>query len=167
MSSTHSRDQIAQLAKTDPARAAQIAKKINDPWFQAQAWSHLTRYADDPVRFSRKAAKSASETRDDYQRSAVRAWEVAALAERKFHEQARRSLSEAVELAFSVTPVSSRAESLFLLFQAAFKISTEDASKVAEALNASCASPDWRAERARKAAVSMLKGEMPPREFFW
>lgn len=167
MTPTRYRDQVAQLAKTDTAKGVELAEKINDPWFQAQAWSHLARHADRPLQFSRKAAKSAGLGKDDYQRSAVRAWEVAALAERKYNVQARRSLAEAVELAASVTPVSSRAESLILLFQAAFKISKEDATRVAEILHKSCSSTHWRALRARRDAQRMLKGEMPPREFFW
>ena len=116
--------------------------------------------------FARKAAKAALETKDDYQRSAVRAWEIAALAERKFYSQARRSLKEAMELAVSVTPMASRAEVIFLLFQAAFTISTDDASRIAEELRKSCNSTHWRAKRALKNAVSMMNREMQPREFF-
>src|SRR5436189_4797226 len=130
MTSTKSRDQVAILAKTEPEKGIEIAKKSVDPCFQAQAWSHLARWADKPLRFSRHAAKSATKTKDDYQRSAVRAWEVAALAERGYHGQARGSLTEAVDLAASVTPIPSRAEALFLLFQSAFKISKDDAMKV-------------------------------------
>ncbi len=167
MTPTIYRDRVSQLAKTDSAIGIEIAKKISDPWFQAQAWSHLARWAGDPLRFSRHAAKAATKTKDDYQRSAVRAWEIAALAERGYYEQARRSLKEAVDLAASATPLPSRAEALFLLFQAAFKISKDDAERTAEVLNASCSPTHWRAKRALKDAASMLNGEMPPRIFFW
>jgi hypothetical protein len=167
MTPTRYRDQVAQLAKTDTAKAAEIAEKISDPWFQAQAWSHVTRYADRPLQFSRKAVKSAARGKDDYQRSAVRAWEIAALAERGYRLQAHRSLTEAVELARTVEQAGSRAEALLLLFQAAFKISKEDASNVAEVLQAASSSEHWRAKRARKDVRMMLNGEMPPREFFW
>lgn len=167
MTPTKFRDEVARLAKTDPEKASDIAKKISDPWFQAQAWSHLARWADDPLRFAHQAAKSAAKTKDDYQRSAVRAWEVAALAERGEREQARRSLGEAVGLAVSVTPLPSRAEALLLLFQAAFMISINEAAKFAEVLNASSEPTHWRVKRALKYAASMLNGEMQPREFFW
>src|SRR5688572_8989256 len=130
MTPTQYRDEVVQLVKTNVSKATEIAKKIDDPWFQAQAWSHLARYADKPLPFALKAAKSAAQGRDDYQRSAVRAWEIAALAERQLISNARRSLAEAAELAASVTPVSSRAESLLLLFHAAFKISKQDAAEV-------------------------------------
>jgi len=167
MTPTYYRDKVAQLAKTDSEKATEIAEKINDPWFQAQAWSYLTRYANEPLRFSRKAAKSATKGKDDYQKSAVRAWEIAALAERNYHSHARRSLVEAVELARSIEHVSSRAESLILLLQAAFKISKEDAAMVDAVLRSSCDSNHWRAQRACTYAESMLQGQMPPREFFW
>lgn len=167
MTPTRYRDQVAQLAKTDTAKAAEIAKKISDPWFQAQAWSHVARYADRPLQFSRKAAKSATHGKDDYQRSAVRAWEIAALAERNYSTQARRSLTEAVELAQTVWQVSSRAEALLLLFQAALKISIEDARRTAEIIQSASTSDHWRAKRARKDVKLMLNGEMAPREFFW
>ncbi|MGD9587354.1 MAG: hypothetical protein AB7Q37_09065 [Pyrinomonadaceae bacterium] len=167
MTPTQYRDQVAKLARTDPRKGNEIGKKIDDPWFQAQAWSHLARWADRPLPFARKAAKAAAETKDDYQRSAVRAWEIAALAERQLSVQARRSLREAVDVAVSVTPIGSRAESLFLLFQAAFKISAEAAATVSEAFDTSCNATHWRVVRARKEMVRMLNGEMPPREFFW
>ncbi len=167
MTPTRYRDQVAQLAKTNVAKAVEIAEMIQDPWFQAQAWSHLTRYADDPLPFSRKAAKTAIRGKDEYQRSAVRAWEIAALAERNYGLQARRSLTEAVELAVLIPQISSRAESLMLLFQAAFKLSKFDATSVADVLHSSCPPTHWRAKRARKIAANMLKGDIPPREFFW
>jgi len=167
MTPTRYRDEVAQLAKTNVPKAVEVANKINDPWFQAQAWSHLVRHADKPLPFARKSAKSAAQGRDAYQRSAVRAWEIAALAERKLTVHARRSLAEALDLAVSVTPVSSRAESLALLVQAAFKISKDDALEAAEVLQKACSSDHWRAKRARKDVEMMLSGELPPREFFW
>jgi hypothetical protein len=167
MTPTQYRDEVAQLAKTNFAKATELAKKIDDPWFQAQAWSHLARYADKPLPFSRKAAKSAAQGRDDYQRSAVRAWEIAALAERKLSLHARRSLTESLELAASVNPVSSRAEALLLLVQAAFKISKQDAVEAAEVFRKACSSSHWRSKRARKHVEMILKEEWPPREFFW
>jgi len=167
MTPTQYRDKVAQLAKTDESKAAEIAERIPDPWFQAQAWAHVARYAADPRRFARKAEKAAAKTKDNYQRSAVRTWEIAALAERGYSSQARDALAEAVELARTAEPEASRAESLILLLQAAFKVSDEDAADVAVVLKSSCVSTHWRTVRARKYAAEMLNGEMRPREFFW
>lgn len=161
------RDQVAELAKTDESKAAETAGVIHDPWFQAQAWAHVARYAADPLRFARKAATAAANTKDDYQKSAVRAWEIAALAEREYTSQARQALTEAVVLAAKAEPIGSRAEALLLLFQSAFKISKKDAAKVAGVLESSCSSTHWRTKRATKEIGKMLMGEMPPREFFW
>lgn len=148
MTPTIYRDQVAELAKTDPDRAVKIAGKIQDPWFEAQAWSYLIRHAPKPLRFSRKAAKAASRGKDDYQRSAVRAWEITALAERAYHKHAQAALAEAVELATSIENQGSRSEALILLFQAAFKISKNDAAAVAEVIRTTYDSSHWRARRA-------------------
>ncbi|HMM80228.1 MAG TPA: hypothetical protein PKC65_09425 [Pyrinomonadaceae bacterium] len=148
LNSTRGRDEVSKLAKIDVAKATKIAEKITEPWFQARAWSYLIRYADDPLLFLPRAAKAASKGKDEYQRSAVRAWEIAALGERGNKYQARQTLHQAVELAASIPQASSQAEALILLFQAAFKISAKDAEFVAHVLLDTCRSDHWRAVRA-------------------
>lgn len=167
MTPTQYRDQVSALAKTDVKKAVEIAKKIDDPWFAAQAWSHLARWSDTPLVFAELAAKAASSTKDDYQRSAVRAWEIAALGERGYSTEARKALVEAVELARSIENSGSRAEALRLLFQSAFKLSPDDANVIAEVIRVSCSSGHWREVRSRKLIAQMCSGEMQPREFFW
>lgn len=167
MTPTMYRDQVAKIAKTNIEKAAEIADKISDQWFAAQAWSHIARYADKPLHFARKAAKAALATKDDYCRSAVRAWEIAALAEREYFSEARQALTESVKIAESIEQAGSKAESFLLLFQAAFKISKNDAEIVAELVERSFPSTHWREKRARKDIAKMLNGEMPPREFYW
>jgi hypothetical protein len=57
----------------------------------------VARFTDgDPVAIASEAARAAQECGDDYGKSAVRAWEVAALAERGSAAEARRSLSVSV-----------------------------------------------------------------------
>jgi hypothetical protein len=167
VTSTNYRDQIAELAKTDTEKAAKITREIRDPWFEAQAWSHVARYADSPLEFAAKASMAATKTKDDYQRSAVRAWEIAALAEQEYFDQARQALTEAVELAKIIDHEGSKAEALLLLFQAAFKVSKDDATYVAKLFEETSSLTHWRAKRALKDIASMLQGERPPREFFW
>ncbi len=161
------RDQVAQIAKTDTEGAAELARKITDPWFEAQAWSHVARYADRPLVFTRKAAKAASKTKDNYRQSAVRAWEIAALAERKYFDQARQVLSEAVEVAQTIEHEGSKAEAIMLLFPASFKISKSDAELVARVFEETSPMTHWRAKRALKDIALVLSGERPPRAFFW
>jgi hypothetical protein len=168
MSTTLQRDQVASLAKSDPKAALKRARKIDDPWFRAQALSWVARFTDaDPPAVALQAAKAASACDDDYKRSAVRAWEIAALAERDHLPEAEKILKAAVALAKSVQPVSSRAEALLLLLQAAFSISSASAAMVCTALEASCPAEHWRSKRVLRDARKLLDGQLEPRPFFW
>jgi hypothetical protein len=160
---------VATLAKSDPKKALVQACKVNEPWFRAQALSWVTRFTDgDSVAVASEAAKAAQECDDDYQRSAVRAWEVAALAERGCPREARKSLLEALALAKGVEPMSSRSEALLLLLQAAFRIGQDEAQSVYEVLKVSCpVGEHWRCKRAVRDGKRMLSGELEPRAFFW
>jgi hypothetical protein len=168
MSATLQRDQACALAKSHPKQALAKAKSVSEPWFRAQALSWVARFTDsDPVAVAKLAAKAASECEDDYKRSAVRAWEVAALAERDLPEPAERALKAAVAVAEKVQLASSRSEALLSLFQAAFALGRHRAEWVRERLDATCPeSEHWRCKRARKEAGQMLEGESQPRAFF-
>lgn len=169
MSATLQRDQVCALAKSNPMQALVKAKTVSEPWFRAQALAWVARFTDsDPVVVAKLAAKAASDCDDDYKRSAVRAWEVAALAERNQPNQAERALKAAVALAEGVQPVSSRSEALFILFQAAFSIGRKQAEWVCERLDATCPEAEhWRCKRSRRDAHQILEGVSQPRPFFW
>jgi hypothetical protein len=169
VSATLQRDQTSTLAKSNPKKALAQARKVNEPWFRAQGLSWVARFTDgDPVAVAREAAKAARECEDDYKKSAVRAWEIAALAERNCTSEARKSLNDALTLAKSVEPMSSRSEALLLLLQAALRISRDEAKAVYEVLRASCAVDDhWRCKRALRDGEKMLSGKLEPRAFFW
>ena len=105
---------------------------------------------------------------DDYKRSAVRAWEISALAERGHIVQARQALNEAMALAQTVMPQSSRSEALLLLIHAAFRITRDDAQKACQVLITSCVVDEhWRCKRAIRYVTDMLAGKCQPRRFFW
>jgi hypothetical protein len=163
------RDHASTLAKSNPKKALDQARKVNEPWFRAQALSWVARFTDgDPVAVAAEAAKAARECEDDYKKSAVRAWEIAALAERDCTTEARKSLTEALALGKSVTPISSRSEALFILLQAAFRIGPAQAKKAYEVISASCpADEHWRCKRAVRDGGKMISGELEPRPFFW
>jgi hypothetical protein len=169
VSATLQRDHACTLAKSNPKKALAQARKVNEPWFRAQGLSWVARFTDvDPVAVACEAAKAARECEDDYKKSAVRAWEIAALAERDFKREARKSLSDALALGKRVEPVSSRSEALLLLLEAAFRISRDEAKKVYEILKASCPVDEhWRCKRAVRDGERMLSGELEPRAFFW
>lgn len=169
MSATNQRDHASNLARSNPKKALDLARKVIDPWFRAQALSWVTRFTDDdPVAIATEAAKAAGECDDDYKRSAVRAWEIAALAERGCTSEARKRLAEAVKRARGATPASSRSEALLLLMQAALKLSREAAVQVHETLTASCSPEEhWRCKRVLRDGERMISGELEPRPFFW
>lgn len=169
MIGTRQRDDAIDMAKSDPTEALGRAHAITDPWFRAQALSWVARFTDgDPVVIAAEAAESALSCDDNYKRAAVRAWEIAALAERGFTIAAQKSLREAIALAQNAEPPSSRSEALYLLLEASFKIGHDDAAEVYEVLKASCR-PDehWRCKRAVRHGEKLMSGEMPPRSFFW
>ena len=168
MSATLQRDQAVALAKSNPKQALAKAKAVSEPWFRAQALAWVARFTDgDPVAIAKLAAKAAAGCDDDYKRSAVRAWEIAALAERGESSRAQRSLEAAVKLAEGVQPVSSRSEALFLLFHAAILIGRKQAEWVSGRLDATCPEGEhWRCESARKEAHRILEGKSDARPFF-
>jgi hypothetical protein len=162
------RDQACAVAKQDCRKALAKARIIPDPWFRAQALACVARYTkDDPIAIAKQAAKAASECEDDYKKTAVRAWEIAALAERQHFAAARKSLTAALQQSRDVFPLSSRAEALMLLLAAAFRVTDSDACRVVEVMKESCGSDShWRCKRAIRDACKMLQHQLAPRAFF-
>lgn len=169
MNATFLRDQVCALAKSNPKKALAIARSISDPWFRAQALLWIARFTEgNPIPVAKEAATAASECADAYKKSAVRAWEIAALAERGLPSQAAQSLSQAVQLAKTIQPISSRSEALLLLLHAAFSISKTHANHVNSILAASCpVGEHWRCKRAVRDAAAMLSDHVQPRKYFW
>ena len=169
MTATSQRDQAIRLAKTDTQKALAKARVVSDPWFRAQALSWTARFANEsPQGIAGEAATAAAICRDDYQRSAVRSWEIAALAERKCLREARAALKESAKIARCVVPPSSRSEAILLLLQAAFLIGCEEAETIGEMLTEVCSATDhWRCKRALRDASQLLDGSRKPRVFFW
>jgi len=170
MTDTHLRDNVSKLAKTNIKDAYGLTEKIVQPWFKAQALSHITRYSNsgDVVKLAKEARAVAYECDDDYKKASVRAWEIVALAECGFKKEAKKSLDEAVNLASGIEPLSSRAESLFILFQASCYINMKVAKKLYERMESLCPiEGHWRAKRAMKNADDILDDKTIVREFFW
>jgi len=166
---TDCRDRAQRLAKTDPDSAFALARTIDLPWYKAQALSWIARYSDSDTRaLAEEAAVAASLGDDAYKRVAVRAWEIAALAEREFPMDARLSLNSALTEAPMVEPIGSRAEALILLLGAALRIGVEEGDQVYAELARTCGEDShWRCKRALKYARTLASGETEPRIFFW
>jgi hypothetical protein len=169
MSATTQRDRAMSLAKSCPNEALKQARQVDEPWFRAQALAWVARFADSEViTIAAEAAKAAAEGGDKYQQCAVRAWEIAALAERDYKSEARKRLREALNTAKNVVPAASRSEALFLLLQASASIAPDDFEKLYEMLkNSCCAEEHWRCQRALRNGAKMMSGELQPRPFFW
>lgn len=168
MSVTNQRDHASTLAKSNPKKALALAHEIPEPWYRAQALAWVARFTDDdPIGIASQAAKAAKECEDNYTKSAVRAWEIAALAERDCVSEAQKGLSEALSLAKSIEPISSRSEAMLLLLQAAFAIDEKTAEKIFAVLKASCPVEEhWRCKRAARDGEKMISGKLRPRSFF-
>lgn len=166
---TDCRDRVQQLAKTDSAAALALARSIELPWYKAQALSWIARYSETETRaVAEEAAATASRGDDAYQRVAVRAWKIAALAERELEMEARLSLNSALAEAPMVEPSGSRAEAFILLLQAALRIGVEEGNQVCAELVRNCGeNTHWRCKRALKNAKKLSSGETRPRRFFW
>jgi len=170
MTDTQLRDKITKLAQVNVRDAYALIKQIRQPWFKAQALAAIVRYSDNinVLKVSKETRKVAYECDDDYKQSAVRAWEIVALAECGFKKESTKSLNEAVDLASKIEPLSSRCESLFQLFQASCHVDMKVAKKLYERMQSLCPIEEhWRAKRAIKNANEILEGETIAREYFW
>ncbi|MBX7073257.1 MAG: hypothetical protein K1X71_08920 [Pirellulales bacterium] len=168
MTATNQRDQVCRLAKSRPDLALEKAREITEPWFRAQALACVARHtAGKTVAIANEAARAALLCDDAYKQTAVRAWEIAALAEAGVVAEASRRLRELVKASAAVVPLASRAEALFLLLQAAACLSSGDRQSVHQVLQQACAHDGhWRCQRALRDAQRIENGEQAPRPFF-
>lgn len=92
-SPTEQRDEAISLVKRESTEALQGARAVSEAWSRAQALSWVARFTNgDVVAIAAEAALAAAEGHDTYSQCAVRAWDIAALAERGHRAQARASL---------------------------------------------------------------------------
>jgi hypothetical protein len=154
----------SQFAKTDTSRAIQLALTNHDAWFVCQDLAWALRYAPEPAveEINELIERHAMACRDEYQRSAVRAWQVRALSERGLESQAKAVVAAALPVAVLATPQSSRADALFLLFEAAFFLGPETTLPIAAALlDYREPRPHWRVSRNLVRAMAMLSRYWP------
>lgn len=158
MSATKQQDLVARLAKTDSPHALQKARKISEPWFRAQALAYIARYCDQaPTSVANQAAKAAEACVDTYQQCAVRAWEIAALAERSHTKSAASRLQAVLSKARQIEPPSSRSEALILLLSAAAHINSNAVETVAKmVVRVTDCHSNWRCDRATVNAIGIL-----------
>ena len=163
MNATKQRDAVAHQAKTDSSAALQSARNISDPWFRAQALAHVARYSKEQSReIADQAAAAAEDCPDAYKQCAVRAWEIAALAERSDCRAAFARLKSVLSKIGTVVPPSSRSEALSLLLHAAARIGIGAAQDVAAIIvNISNKDSHWRCQRATVDAIGVVQRLSP------
>jgi hypothetical protein len=146
------------MAKTDSQCALRNARTIPDPWFRAQALAYVARYCDEnPTVIADQAANAARACADAYQQCAVRAWEIAALAERSDCTAASARLESVLSKVKQVNPSSSRSEALILLLHAAARITSHAVQTVSEMIvRITDCDSHWRCQRAAVDAIGIL-----------
>jgi hypothetical protein len=105
---------------------------------------------------TRRTLARTSQGEDAYQRGAVLAWLVRALAERDQKSEAVKVLDEALRRALQATPAASRSEALYLLYNAPFPLGARAVTPLLRHLLAlQEAQPHWRCTRALVWALAM------------
>lgn len=159
---TKARDQVAALAKEQPAEALRQARMIADPWYAVQALAWVARFA--PADIAAPALAEARETakagRDAYQRAAILAWPVRAAVETGAESAAKAMLADAIALLPKVRPTASRAEAGGLLLEAAYRGGPDHWRPVLAAIEAHAPpESDWKAGRTYRALAHIVMSE--------
>jgi hypothetical protein len=147
-------------------RSLAAARKVREPWFRCQELACVARYAPDGdvVRVAEEAVRAAMEGKDAYQRVAVCAWPLRALAERKRIAKANRLVGRILPIAEDIDHPVSRLDALLLLWQAAAGLPSGTRERLLQALISACsAANSWKAGRAMHDIALILAGEDPGR----
>jgi hypothetical protein len=159
MPATSTRDLVTRLAPTDPEGAARLARSIAEPWFRSQALAWAARFsAEERIEQLVEEALSASYSESDpYRTVGSGAWALCALVERGRPVPARRILDDLLSRAPEAEPAASRAEALFLVWQAIFALGGDARTKVLDVLLTTCRPEDsWRVGRVFQDTAWML-----------
>ena len=116
----------------------------------------------DPLRVLTTALTAASACTDSYRVAAASAWPLRALIERGLGDRAMSEFARLTTSLIHVTPLASRSEAAFLLFQAAFPLGPEVRERLARELLRDHAA-HWRSRRNLVDGLSMLAATDPDR----
>jgi hypothetical protein len=161
-SAAMARQQVQNLATTDPARALSMARTVAGPWFRCQALAQAGRFAPaSTVKATLdEAVAAAAEADDAYRRTAVLAWPIRAAIERGRIELATAYLRTALDQVPSVEPLASRAYALHLLWPAVFPAGPVLREPVWQAVVAHCpADRSWRTTPLYRQIAATLRSE--------
>jgi hypothetical protein len=155
---------VARLAPTDPEGAVGLARSINEPWFRSQALAWAARFSTEErlEPLLQEALHACHSAIDRYRAVAIAAWPLRALIERGRVAAATRMLNDILVLAPEVEPPASRAEALFLVWQAIFPLGVDARKKVLDVLLTNCRPEEsWRIGRIFHNIAWMLSASDP------
>ncbi len=159
MSAAQERNQVMEAAKSDFATALQRARAVSDPWYRSQALAAVARFAPDAevLKVADEAVRVAATGKDTYQQVAAAAWAVRALAERGRMRPASELTARLCRQAQEITPLVSRMNALFLLWQAVWPLDPTVRRHVLDGLITACQeAPSWQAGRTFQDAILMM-----------
>jgi hypothetical protein len=161
---TQDRELAHRLSRSEPEKALEVARKINDPWFKCQALSQVARYwpQADYKRLLQEAVDAADAQNDTYKQVAVSAWPIRAYLERGEASSAKVLLNQYTSAATRIENMGSRSEALFMVFQAAKPFAPDLWQPVFWALMAATEPAlAWRQRRNIRDAVAMIAQDGP------
>jgi hypothetical protein len=164
MASVHGRGEAEDLAPTDWSRARDVARKIPDGWYRAQALATIAEHAPEAhvLDILNEAVKAADTCHDEYGMVAVRSWPLAVAFQRGRISFAERERGRAIALAPQIQPLASRAFALQYLWGGCYIGGPQYAEPVWRAIQALCP-PDrsWRAARLYRHVAEVLDSRQP------
>ncbi len=164
MNPTHERGHAINLAGYDPHKALFLARIVSDPWYRAQSLSFVAWCLPDHcVEIAAEAAMAAARAPNHYQQSAVRVWEIEALARCGYWSEAIASLKSSVETALQIELASSRSQSLVQLLESSHRFEFLVFQDIYYKVIAHCDPREhWRSRMNLKYAKKLKDGEIVP-----
>ena len=114
MASVHGRSRVREIAPKDWSQALDVARKIPDGWYRAQALSTVAENAPEErvLAVLEEAVKAANACHDEYGMVAVLSWPLQVALQRGRISFAERERDRALMLAPRIEPMASRAFAL-------------------------------------------------------
>lgn len=153
------REEVVEIARSNPRHAFRRAMRIEVPWYAVQGFSWVARFAPEPIAQEAfdLALANAAKGHDTFQRTAVLAWPLRAAIETGRWDLARSIARTAVEAIPGIANFHSRAETCDLIFQSALAGPREIWEPVLIAIQTHCPTEGpWRSARLYRYVTGLL-----------
>lgn len=159
------RDNVIDQARYDTVKAAERARRIADPRYRVQALAWIGYMSTDrsaAVTMILEASDSVRKITDTFERAFTFCWPIRALIDKGSEATALPLIDEALRAAGQIENAVSKADALFLLWQAAAPLGSKLPDKITAALCGACVNAGQKAiMHLRNAAL--MSGEATPR----